>query len=198
MEIRALRRDEIGEASHLLGRAFEGDPFIANLLRSKRRRDLAYPPFFRSLMYEFATSGEMYAAEEGRRLVGTAIWLPPEPAEPTSSDCRQARMNRAAVRWLFPFAARRLFAAFDEIGRHHPAEPHWYLAFVGIEPGLQSRGTGSALLAPVLEKARDACYLETPFERTHPFYERLGFRHTAKLHPVDGGPPVWTMTRPPA
>jgi ribosomal protein S18 acetylase RimI-like enzyme len=110
------------------------------------------------------------------------------------------RKNVAVVRLLFPHAAPRLFEGFELLGGQHPPEPHWYLAFVGIKPDLQGRGLGAQLLAPVFERA-DAdgtlCYLETPFQATQAFYRRLGFEITGEEHPVEGAPPVWSMTRRP-
>jgi GNAT superfamily N-acetyltransferase len=190
LSVRPLRPGEIGKASRLLGRAFAPDPFIAHVFGSPWRRRLAYPPFFRAGMYESAT--ESYALELDGELAGVAVWVPPEPGPGRRA---RARVNRAAVRLLFPRAAPRLFAVFEELGRLHPHEPHWYLFFVGLEPRHQGKGLGAELLAPVLEKAETLCYLETPFEGTHPFYRRLGFEVSAELHPLAGAPPVWTMTR---
>ena len=90
---------------------------------------------------------------------------------------------------LFPRAAPRLLAGFAELGENHPPEPHWYLAFVGIDPRQQRRGLGRTLLAPIIERADDAgiaCYLETPFPDTRVFYRRLGFEDTDELHPGRG------------
>jgi GNAT superfamily N-acetyltransferase len=51
---------------------------------------------------------------------------------------------------LFRDPARRL----SDVERMHPTkEPHWYLAFLGVEPSEQGRGVGSALLRPVLDRA---------------------------------------------
>jgi GNAT superfamily N-acetyltransferase len=95
------------------------------------------------------------------------------------------------VRLLFPRASQGLFQGFATLEHFHPGDPHWYLAFVGIEPTIQSRGVGRALLSPVLETAdrtTTLCYLETPFPRTHAFYERLGFRHHAEHDAFVGAP----------
>jgi predicted acetyltransferase len=105
------------------------------------------------------------------------------------------------VRALFPGAAPRLHAGFEALAASHPPEPHWYLAFVGIDPAQQRRGLGRTILAPVLARAdADAipCYLETPFPDTRAFYKTLGFDETDELHPVAAAPPIWTMTRPAA
>jgi len=57
---------------------------------------------------------------------------------------------------LFPRAAPRLLSGFDKLGESHPEEPHWYLAFVGIEPDRQRRGLGRILLAPVIDSRRSS------------------------------------------
>jgi GNAT superfamily N-acetyltransferase len=94
------------------------------------------------------------------------------------------------VQAMFPRTSQSLFAGFAGLEQFHPTDPHWYLAFVGSEPAIQSRGIGRALLAPVLKIADEThtpCYLETPFPRTHEFYERLGFARHAE-HPFIGAP----------
>jgi ribosomal protein S18 acetylase RimI-like enzyme len=145
-------------------------------------------------------SGALYGADENGKLAGVAAWLPPAPAVAT----RRSRWLEAAasieVRLLFPRAAPSLLTGFQTLGEHHPPVPHWYLAFVGIEPAQQRRGIGRKLLAPVLERADAgavACYLETPFPGTRAFYRQLGFEEAGQLQPVAEAPPIWTMTRPP-
>jgi ribosomal protein S18 acetylase RimI-like enzyme len=49
---------------------------------------------------------------------------------------------------MFPETSKSLFAGFSALAQFHPSEPHWYLAFVGTEPAMQSRGIGRALLTP--------------------------------------------------
>ena len=103
---------------------------------------------------------------------------------------------------MFPRASQGLFGGFAAMERFHPSDPHWYLAFVGIEPTIQSRGIGQALLAPVLkiaDQTNTLCYLETPFPRTHEFYARLGFVRHAEHHSFIGAPQgAATFQRKPA
>jgi GNAT superfamily N-acetyltransferase len=83
---------------------------------------------------------------------------------------------------------------------HHPHEPHEYLWFVGVVPAARGRGIGSALMAPVLQRADRAgvpAYLEATSPRNKALYERHGFRATAPIT-VGGTPPIWPMYRPPA
>jgi len=131
-------------------------------------------------------------------MMGVAAWFPPDP-EPCGSLARlSAAVNTAMVRGIFPRASAQLLRAFAGFDVHHPAVPHWYLAFIGVEPQAQGTGIGRALLEPALTQAdndQTPCYLETPYPETHAFYNNNGFELTAELHPVAGAPPVWTMTR---
>ena len=200
-QVRKLLPSEIGEASHLLGRAFAADPFIAYLLPDARRRRWVFPPFFRTVMHHAVALGTAWASEDGGRLIGAAVWFPPDASSASQFLRIRTAANTAMVRCLFPRASSRLFGAFSSLGELHPEAPHWYLAFIGVEPGAQGRGVGRSLLEPTLARAdREGtiCYLETPFEQTHPFYRRHGFEITAELHPIPGAPPVWTMTRLPS
>lgn len=199
-QIRQLRRSEAGPAARLLARAFAADPFIGHFMRNPRRRRFALPSFFAGVLHELIGSETVYASEVDGRLAGVAAWLPPEPEAPSSGDHRRARLASTRVRILFPRAAPHVWAGFDTLGAHHPNDPHWYLAFIGIEPGIQRRGLGRQLLEPVLQRAdRESrlCYLETPFPETRSFYRRLRFDDCAELHPVAGAPTIWTMTRQP-
>ena len=48
--------------------------------------------------------------------------------------------------------AQTLFEIFERMEDQHPREPHHYLFFLGTRPEWQSRGIGSALMRPVLER----------------------------------------------
>lgn len=197
--MRPLTSGAIGEASRLLGRAFVDDPFIGHLLPDARRRRLAFPPFFRSVIHQQVGLGTAWVCEQEGRMVGVAAWFPPDP--PLSGPLARLRAgsNTAMVRGIFPRASAQLLRTFAGLDAHHPSVPHWYLAFIGVEPQAQRSGLGRALLEPALTRAdttKTPCYLETPYPETHAFYKNNGFELTAELHPVAGAPPVWTMTRP--
>src|SRR5262249_62046769 len=67
---------------------------------------------------------------------------------------------------------------FAALARVPPPEPHWYLATLGVQPGFQGGGRGSALLERWLEAvAADAlpAWLETDREANLGFYRRVGF-----------------------
>jgi ribosomal protein S18 acetylase RimI-like enzyme len=198
--IRPLRARELRRGSRLLARAFADDSFIGYFLANRRRRELAFPRFFRAVLHQLFDAGAVLGLEADGTLIGVAAWAPPEVPPPTRRSRSLARLAALQVRMLFPSAAPRLLAGFEKLAESHPQERHWYLAFVGIEPGQQRRGLGQMLLAPIIvrsDKAGVACYLETPFPDTRAFYRRIGFEQMNELRPVAEAPPIWTMIRRP-
>jgi GNAT superfamily N-acetyltransferase len=202
INIGRLSSAECGRASRLLTRAFADDPIITHFLYDHLRRWIAFPAFFRAVIEEMLPSSHVYAAHNDDNLIGVAAWLPPNAPEPDAAARRAAARQQRVVRMMFPRSSRSLFQGFVVLGEFHPSDPHWYLAFVGIEPTMQSRGIGHTLLAPVLNLADQTnalCYLETPFPRTHQFYERLGFVRHAEHKPFIGAPKgVVTFLRQPS
>jgi predicted N-acetyltransferase YhbS len=86
-------------------------------------------------------------------------------------------------------------------GRHPRKPPHWYLAFMGVDPQWQGRGIGSRLMRPALETL-DAegmpAYLEASTPRSRALYERHGFAVTGEFNLPSAGPTLWQMWREPS
>jgi ribosomal protein S18 acetylase RimI-like enzyme len=81
----------------------------------------------------------------------------------------------------------------------HPTNhQHYDLALLGVEPELQGRGFGAALIQPVLsrcDRSGTPAYLESSKERNIAFYERHGFRVLEQLPLSKAGPSIWPMWR---
>jgi ribosomal protein S18 acetylase RimI-like enzyme len=181
-------------------RAFDEDPIFTFYLHNRRRRAVAYRTLFGEIIQSVLPLGHVYGAIGDDRVLGVAVWRPPDSPKPSFANRTRSALSEALVRTLFLRTAGELFRGFSKIEQLHPSASHWYLMFVGVDVGQQGRGVGSRLLAPVLELAdatRTLCYLETPFPRTHEFYRRLGFEIGSESHPFRGAPPLWTMIREP-
>ena len=96
---------------------------------------------------------------------------------------------------------RRLIAARDvdeTMQGNHPEEPHWYLAVIGSDPTVRSKGYGHALMHSRLERC-DAeyapAYLESSNPDNVPYYTRFGFEVTSEIVLPSGGPTIWPMWR---
>jgi ribosomal protein S18 acetylase RimI-like enzyme len=81
----------------------------------------------------------------------------------------------------------------------HPAQPHWYLYMLGVEPRAHGRGFGGALLRHLSERAdRDGvpAHLETDRPENVGLYQRFGYVVT-EMAQVRGfsSLPMWRMLR---
>jgi GNAT superfamily N-acetyltransferase len=152
-----------------------------------RRRQLL-PGFFGAVAKSYLAYDETYAVDEG---VSTAVWAPPGAEDDEELP--------AALGELVEEYAERMFEVLGLMEEKHPVEPHYYLFLLGTRPEWQSRGLGSALMAPVLETCdRDGipAYLEATSERNKQLYLRHGFEVTDEIRLPDG-PTMWPMWRPP-
>ncbi|MEU3662358.1 GNAT family N-acetyltransferase [Streptomyces sp. NPDC032940] len=85
-------------------------------------------------------------------------------------------------------------------GIHPQGRAHVYLWMIGVTPGRQGEGLGTALI----EAALDRCdreelpaYLEASSARSRGLYERLGFAFTGRALDLPDGPRMWPMWREP-
>jgi GNAT superfamily N-acetyltransferase len=191
---KALSQDlpEIGSA---LGHAFFDDPLFAWAIPDDDRRQRFNLEFF--TLYATAVLRHDQTYTTGGDVVGGALWAPPG-AEPISDQDAQ-KLGQRVDELAGPDAPRflGLFKLFDA---HHPHGSYWYLQFMGVAPGWQGQGIGSALIAPVLERCdREGvrAYLDATSERNKRLYERHGFK-AEEPFAAPGGPPLWPMWRQPA
>lgn len=136
---------------------------------------------------------EQAAGYRNEDFTATALWLPPgiHPDED------------GLVAWLEETVAAdkrdRLFSILEQMGRYHPDEPCWHLAFIAVDPVLQRKGLGSALLEESLRQCdRDGfpAYLESTNPANLSLYRRHGFEQIGLIEAEDA-PPLFPMLRPP-
>jgi ribosomal protein S18 acetylase RimI-like enzyme len=182
----------------VLARAFRDNPLNVAVVgaRDPRRRLRSNALGTRTLLPIAEAHGEVWVARGGDRVVAALIGTPPHayplPPPPIAARlrCLVGQGWRVARRWA------EVFQALDLL---HPAEPHWYLGTLGVDPDHQGRGVGTALLRHWLARVAadgSGAYLETDLRRNLGFYEREGFavEHETRVLGVR----VWCMRRPPA
>lgn len=143
-----------------------------------------------------AFGGGAFAAGSAHLLdggAGAALWLPPgtEPDGERLVSLMQAQAP-AAIQ-------DDLMQVFALMGQYHPAEPHWYLPLIGVDPARQGRGVGSALLRHALERVDQdhlPAYLESSNPRNIPLYERHGFEAIGTIQ-AGSSPTMVPMYRKP-
>lgn len=174
--IRQLNPEAMERAVITLGRAFASDPMFEWIYpdpvhRSQSLRVMNRVPVEYGLRYGRVT--------ESNGGMAVAIWIPPGRPITASGMIRCGILGVPFHVGFRPFA--KFMGANEVMGKFHNKyvpEPHWYLLIVGVDPELQGRGLGSALVKEGLARADDdnsPCYLETSDERNIAFYERLGF-----------------------
>ncbi|CAM5482581.1 hypothetical protein SVIOM342S_10461 [Streptomyces violaceorubidus] len=83
---------------------------------------------------------------------------------------------------------------------HPTGRAHEYLWMIGVVPGRQGEGLGTALIESVLDRLdREGlpAYLEASSARGKVLYERLGFEFTGRALDLPDGPRMWPMWREP-
>jgi ribosomal protein S18 acetylase RimI-like enzyme len=196
-DIRKLTADDVPRISDALARAFYDDPVLGWVFRDESERlarlEAAFEVYLRRI---WLPQEECYGVEG---LFGAALWLPPDkwhlgPLEQLRLLPSMIMVNRRN--------SPRMFSLLRMLEKKHPKDrPHYYLAVLGIEPQIQGRGFGSALMQPVLSRCdRDQtpAYLESSKRRNVALYERHGFEVVEEVGLPKGGPPMWRMWREPA
>lgn len=193
IDIRRAETIDVETLSGVLAQAFHDDPVFAWVVPDAGRRRERLPAAFAAFADAYLPHRESYVAGSA----GAALWAPPG-AQLFDEEQLEVFGERMAA--ALGDDADRGFEANAILEAHHPAEPCFYLQFVGVAPGQQGRGIGSRLLATVLDGC-DAdgtpAYLEATSADNRRLYERHGFETRGEITLPDG-PPLWPMWRDPA
>lgn len=194
LAVREADPDDFAELTTALARAFADDPVASWAAPRAKNRSRALRTFFAAYLKHKQPYGFVSCAGD---LSGAAIWVPPGEATMGAAELRDIVMPNVATRLAFrsPLLTWGLLRA----DRHHPEEPHFYLAAIGVDPAAQGRGFGSRLLQPVLDLCDDervGAYLESSDPANVDFYTRHGFRVVESVR-LPRGPFIQTMWRTP-
>jgi GNAT superfamily N-acetyltransferase len=175
---------------NILVRAFSADPVARWIYPDSQQYAANFPNFVKAFAGAAFAYGSTHCVED---FSAAAIWLPPNVhaddkalaaiLQDTLSDRRQPEV----------------FGLFEQMEKWHPAEPHWYLPMIGVDPTRQGNGYGSALLKHGLERCDGEgwlAYLEASSPKSIPLYERHGFELLGTIQ-VASSPPLFPMVRQP-
>lgn len=170
--------------------AFSSDPAARWSWADPRTYLASFPRFAR------AFGGQAFArgsAHYVNAYAGAALWLP--PGSRPDEEAMGALMQDTVPGAVQKDAAR----VMEQMVRYHPKEPHWYLPLIGIDPALQGRGYGGALLRHALVACdRDGrlAYLESSNPRNVPLYQQHGFELVGEIQ-YGSSPTLFPMLRKP-
>src|SRR5687768_12940981 len=174
----------------VLSLAFSTDPMARWAQPDPQKYIENFPTLARAFGGNSFANGTAYLADG---FAGAAMWLPPGigPDEETLIGLVSSTAPEDIK--------SHLFGVFEKMAEFHPKEPHWYLPMIGVDPVMQGKGLGSALMAHGVESCdrdRSIAYLESSNPRNVPLYERYGFEVMGEIQ-VGTSPVMYPMLRKP-
>jgi GNAT superfamily N-acetyltransferase len=134
-------------------------------------------------------------------VTAVAVWEAPPGApgtEPLPADVR------AALAGELPYlAADRIGAVRDTaalVAAARPAEPHWWLAHLGVRPSARRQGLAAAVMAPALVRCDTDGALAAAAVHSWAnvrFLRGFGFEVTTTTRTTDDELPLWVLVRQP-
>ncbi|MFF3907417.1 GNAT family N-acetyltransferase [Streptomyces sp. NPDC001848] len=187
----------------LLDEAFQDDPVSNWVFPGEEYRRRTHPRLMAAFTDAVLAEGRIDVTEDG---TACALWL-----SVPAGDHAEDRSTAGAATEEGDDAVRLREAVDPENERveriarlaaeAHPADrAHEYLWMIGVAPGHQGEGLGTALIQHVLDRCDSEglpAYLEASSTRSTRLYERLGFAFTGRTLDLPDGPQMWPMWREP-
>ncbi|MFX1363960.1 MAG: GNAT family N-acetyltransferase [Promethearchaeota archaeon] len=182
-QIKQLNEDQIEDASKVLARAFQDDPLFIYCIPDPIERETKIATHCEWLILLGILSGEVYITSND--IEGVIIWHPHGIKEyiinKPSKEIKQ-RMRKVRRELFSDALYTERMSIFEEIANSFQIKyvnfPHWYLAFIGVNPIHQGMGYGSELIKiklAYIDEQNLPCYLHTENEKNVKFYEHFGF-----------------------
>jgi len=182
--------DNLDQAIQVFTDAFHDDP----VMNWTGNNPDSIRPFFDITVPTYYPQGLTYLDPQGR---GGASWLGPGQRLNWSYSLKNLRevLRMGGLR-----GAYRMVISGMRTEKEHPKEPHYYLFLIGVVPGNQGKGIGSALISHVLRRCDEEgvpAYLENSKPQNLPFYRGHGFEVMKEIRFARSAPPLWLMWREP-
>jgi GNAT superfamily N-acetyltransferase len=181
-----------------MSRAFQREPGMRWMLPDDASRQGRLERFFAgTLRWLYLPLGGTDVAVGDNGIAAGAVWCP--PGRWKTPAWRAILVAPTMIRALGR-QARAGQRVMESLEKHHPTEPHWYLAALGTDPAAQGKGAAAVLLRSRLalcDAAGEAAYLETADETNVTIYQRFGFRSIHQIAMPDGAPSQCGMWRDP-
>jgi ribosomal protein S18 acetylase RimI-like enzyme len=177
IELRRLSPNDLGAACKVLGLAFADNPNTLVIARGDRARAQRMTESGARVAKLGRQYSHVLVAEEAAgRLVGVLNALKWPNCQLRMSE--KLKVAPAMLR-VTGLGLPRAFKMMTVWTSHDPGERHWHLGPIGVDPELQGRGIGKAMLAAFLDMVDGqgaAAYLETDVDRNVALYEQFGFK----------------------
>jgi hypothetical protein len=200
-QVAILFPNQDAETAAVLGRAFVDDPLIKAILPPIE--DAAERAGRMGQMFAVALASQRHSGQplvgvlhEGRVGAAAIIEQVSRPPSVSSIVLHGLALLPALARTGGLGGVRRAVAALNVLSRNRPTAPHLYLNVLGVEPALQGRHFGVALLDWLRDQTMQrpdllGVYLETATEANVRYYSHVGYRVTGEIYPL--GVRMWQM-----
>lgn len=199
MNVTHLDRSHLSDAVDVLARAFRNDPManymlgVSNLSLEESLKELFIFSCEVRLLLDWPLLGiwvdnDQLAGVAGITLPGNVEW--PEALQDVYENLKTQIGSQAVSR----------LETYSQLAdSNRPAESHYQLGMIGVDPEHQGKGCGGRLLDIVNEMSDNhpesaGVWLDTENPRNVPYYQRFGYE--IKAHSTLDGIDVWGMFRP--
>jgi ribosomal protein S18 acetylase RimI-like enzyme len=175
----------------MLARAYNDDPMTNWVCLQDRHRTERIVGFMNLGLHLALPFGEIYTT---KGQTGSAGWIPPGKTDSVLTLLTKG-IRSTGVR----HGISALIVGFI-VSKRRPKTPHWELITLGVEPSLQGKGIGCAVLQPILSQCDHdhiPAYVVTQTEKDVRFYEHRGFKVTEQTKLPCGAPDCFCMWREP-
>jgi ribosomal protein S18 acetylase RimI-like enzyme len=188
--VRQTKRADELPAIHAVVLAFATDPIARWCWPDPHQYLTSMPGFTRAFAGGAIAQGGAYCTDD---YSGAALWLPP------NMHADEEVVGEIVENTVGESVRGDLQEMMQQMATYHPAEPHWYLPMIGVDPAHQCKGYGDALMRYALERCdreRSLAYLESSNPRNISLYKRHGFEALGTIQ-VGSSPPMVPMLRRP-
>jgi len=172
--------DLFEESIEVLYNAIQDDPNKVYYFPDKIEREKNTKWIIRKMMTTLKPLDNIYAIIENSKILGVACWVPPSKKV---SFFVLIKSGLLMLPFKFGFKVfKKVVSSFSisesNIHKFVKADNYWQLFYLGIARGHQGRGLGTALMKPIITKAKEdnhTIILENFTVENTKFYESNGF-----------------------
>ena len=197
IDIVSLKHSQLQEVASLIAEAFVDEPgAVAVIKRGPAKRLRILRKYFRTQVSLSLPQGVCKCALVDGDIAGVMVI-----SAPGNESLTTGGMLTFLLRMLFhatPAIMWRGMKSALEDEANRPKKPHYFLETIAVQPKVQGRGFGGAMMSHLTDLADRQgvlTYLSTSDPKTVPFYEQYGFQVVSKTNSL--GIPNFHLVRNP-